>query len=161
LHRAASFIIHNEHAYEVIMSTAWASERAAIVAVLNPINGNNAATPTTVFNARSFKSYMAILQVGVIDQVVDFKLQCSDTQNGTYTDIPGKAITQIPGTGDNTQRIIDLKQEEIPAGRPFVRALVTVGNGTSSLVNALVIGLEPRIGPGTDNDVSTIGQIVR
>jgi len=143
------------------MSSSWPSEKIGLVAKLAPVNGNNAATPTTVFHARHFHEYMAILQVGVIDQAVDFKLQCSDAQNGTYTDIPGKAITQIPATGDGTERVIDLLTEEIPVGRPWIRALVTVGNGTSSLVSVIVLGVRPRVGPASDNDMATVGQIVR
>lgn len=143
------------------MSTTWASEAAAVVAVLNPINGNNASTPTTTFHAKNYRSYLAILKVGVIDQAVDFKLQCSATQTGTYTDIPGKVIAQVSATQDNTQHVINLKTEEIPADQPWVRGLVTVGNGTSSLVDVTILGLHPRIGPGTDHDASSVLQVIR
>jgi hypothetical protein len=141
--------------------SSWASEKMAVLAKTFPVNGNNAATATTGFHAKNFDEYLAMLSLGVIDQTVDFKLQCSDLVSGTYTDIPGKAITQVPGTGDNTVRIIDLKAEEIPEGRPFIRALTTVANGTSSLIDVTIFGLRPRTGPATDYDLASVAQIVR
>ena len=37
---------------------------------------------------------------------------------------------------------------------------MTVGNGTTNLVSAVALGIKPRFGPATDDDLATVAQVV-
>jgi hypothetical protein len=136
------------------------TERAAIVATIDPQNGNNAATSSDAVDMSKFHEAMFILATGVIDETVDFKLQESDASGGSYTDITGKAITQLAATDDNKQAVITLKSEELGTGKRHVKAVATVGNGSSSLICVIALGMNPRFGPASDDDLSSVVQIV-
>jgi hypothetical protein len=98
--------------------------------------------------------------MGVIDQTVDFKLQQSATSGGSYSDITGKAITQFAGTDDGKSAVINLKAEDLDKDKPFVKASVTVANGTSSLISVVGLGLLPKYAPASDDKLSTVAQII-
>ena len=136
------------------------SERAAIVATVDPFNGNNAATSSDAVDMAKFHEAMFILALGSIDAVVDFKLQESDASGGSYTDITGKAITQLAGTDDNKQAVITIKSEELSTGKRYVKAVVTVGSGTTSYVCVIGLGMQPRFGPAGNDDLATVAEIV-
>lgn len=135
-------------------------ERAAVVATLDPVNGNNAANSTDAVDMSHFHEAMFVLVLGVIDATVDFKLQEAATAGGSYSDISGKAITQLTGSDDNKQAVICLKSEELSTGMRFVKAVATVGSGSSSLICVVGLGMKPRFGPANDNDLSTVAEIV-
>jgi len=136
------------------------SERVAIVGAISPVNGNNTTTLTDAVDMSKWQEAMFILQSGVIDQVVDFKLTSSTASGGTYQDIPSKSITQWAATKDNKQAIINLKSEEMIAGDRYVKGSVTVGNGTSSLISAVCLGMKPRFAPANDDDLAGVDQII-
>ena len=137
------------------------SERAAVVAVIQPVDNNGATTLTASFDHSEFGESMWIVQVGVIAAggVTDFKLQSSATSGGTYADITGKSITQFSATDDGKTAIINLKAEELPTGEPFVKGRLLSGAG-SALASVVALGLLPRYGPANDDDLSTVAQIV-
>lgn len=131
-------------------------EKAAVVAAVSPLNGNNTTTLSDAVDMSKFGEALFVLLTGVIDQTVDFKLQESDASGGSYTDISGKSITQLANTADGKQAVINLKADELSAGKRFVKAAVTVGNGTSSLVAVVGLGMSPRFGPASDDDLATV-----
>lgn len=143
------------------MSMSQPSERAAVVAVVQPVDNNGATTLTAAFDHSKFGSSLWIVQVGVIAAggVVDFKLQSSATSNGTYADIAGKAITQLSATDDGKTVLVNLKAEELPTGEPFVKGRLLTGAG-SSLNSVVALGMDPLYGPASDDDLSTVAQIV-
>jgi len=132
----------------------------AVAGKIQPVNGNNTATLTGAVDSRKFRFLMAVLQVGVNDEVVDFKLRCSETSGGSYDDVSGKAATQIAGTGDNNIKVIFVRYSELPSDHPFVKASVTVGNGTSSLVSCLILGIDPLTEAVVDVDDAQVSEIV-
>ena len=136
------------------------SERATIVGVIQPVNGNNATTLSASVDMSKWAEAAALIQMGVIDQVVDFKLVQSATSGGTYSNITGKSITQFAATDDGKSAWINLKSEELDIDKPFIKASVTVGNGTSSLISVVLLGLKPRYGPASDDKLSTLAQVV-
>jgi hypothetical protein len=138
------------------------SQRAGIVGAISP--QSSAATVTTPWiDVTTFHNYMAILKTGVLgaSATVDAKLQQATDSAGTGAkDIAGKAITQlVKASHDNDQVTIDLKQEDTDfnAGFKWFRLSVTVGTA-ASLVDATVLGFDPRYGFATDNDAATVVQ---
>src|SRR5687768_16065791 len=111
------------------------SEHAGIVATIDPANHNNSTQTSDAVDMSKFHEALFILIAGAIDSTVDFKLQESDASGGSYSDISGKAITQeTGGHDDNKQWVINLKSDELSASNPYVKASVTLGNGTTNIV---------------------------
>ena len=79
--------------------------------------------------------------------------QPSQDRLGKHADFYALTLTA------STQVTIDLKQEDLDFnnGFKFFRLSVTVGTA-ASLVDATVLGLDPRYGFATDNDAATVVQ---
>lgn len=69
---------------------------------------------------------------------LDVKLQESDTLNGTYTDIAGKAFTQVVNAASQQKLTFDVEK-----AKAFVRAVATIGGTTPSFTfNVQFVGLK-------------------
>lgn len=145
---------------------ALASEIAAIVGVVDP-DVTVASTVTTGWiNAATFQNFIAIIQAGTLgtNATLDAKLQQASSSSGTGAkDITGKAITQLTeaGTDSDKQAIINVRGEELDLVNGFnhFRLSLTLGTATSDLA-AMVIGLNARSGLASDNDASTVDEVV-
>ena len=140
------------------------SERAAVVATIDPANYNNSTQNSDYVDMSKFHEAMFVVLLGAVDSTVDFKLRESrDTSATGEQDISGKAITQFTASDDNKQAVINLKSEELtaqPSQYRYVRARLTVGNGTTNIVSVIAFGMRPRIGPASDDKLSDTAQIV-
>lgn len=140
------------------------SERNAVLAVINP--GTVTSTPalTGAVDMSKYDEAQFILCSGdMASETIDFKLQESDTSGGTYTDIPGKAITQQAASAtanDNLQWVINLKANELSAGKRFVKGRAVTGGATGGPMCCIALGTVPRFGPASDDDVSTVDEII-
>lgn len=141
---------------------ALASENVAIVGVIDPDAYANSAYETGYVDMSKFESLMAIVQAGDLGSsaTLDFKLQSATAATGG-SDIPGKAITQLTqaGTDSNKQAIINLRREEMPEGHRYVKAVMTIGTATSD-ASAILIGVNPRNAPASDNDLAAVDEII-
>ncbi|WP_315759311.1 hypothetical protein [Bradyrhizobium sp. SZCCHNRI2007] len=141
------------------------SQRAGIVGFISPVSQAAGTVTSAWMDATTFHNYMVILKSGVLgaSATVDAKLQQATDNAGTGAkDITGKAIAQlVKASNDNNQLTIDLKQEDTDFNNGFkwFRVSVTVGTA-ASLVDATVLGFDPRYGFGTDNDLATVVQNV-
>src|SRR5262249_27242991 len=110
-----------------------------------------------------FSEIEAVLITGdMAAETIDFKLQDYATSGGTYADVPGKAITQLAAhatNNDNKQAVINLKSSEMNAGAQFVKARGVTGGATGGNCCIVVLGI-PRYGPVTDDDLTTVVQVV-
>jgi hypothetical protein len=91
---------------------------------------------------------------------VDFKLQDATSSGGSFSDITGKAITQLTqaGTDADKQAIINLRFDELQEDGRYVKAVMTVATDASDS-SAIVMGL-PRYYPASDNDIASVDEIV-
>tara|TARA_R110000796_G_scaffold160130_6_gene276929 strand:+ start:280 stop:723 length:444 start_codon:yes stop_codon:yes gene_type:complete len=131
------------------------SERAAVVAVIDPDAATAAAYNSGWISMATFQSVMAIIQTGTLgtSATVDGKLQQATDSSGTgVKDIAGKAITQlVKATNDDDQAIIQCRSAELDVDNLFnhVRLVMTVGTATSD-ASAIVIGFDARHAPASD-----------
>jgi hypothetical protein len=141
------------------------SQRVGVVGVISPVSQAAGTVTSGWMDVTTFHNFMAILKTGVLgaSATVDAKLQQATDNSGTGAkDITGKAITQlVKASNDNNQLTIDLKQEDTDFNNGFkwFRLSVTVGTATS-LVDATILGFDPRFGFATDNDATTVVQNV-
>jgi hypothetical protein len=138
------------------------SERAAVVGKIDPALRDDTTANTGAIDMSKFHEVMFILQVGATDITVDAKLQeDSDSGFGSASDISGKAIGQASATDDNKVWIINLKSDELTPSKRYARMLITVGDGTSgAYTSAVALGMRPRFGPASDDDLATVDEIV-
>ena len=147
-------------------SNAVGSEVAAIVATVDP-DVLTAATHTSDWvDAGKFESLMAIVMVGTMQSssTLNAKLEQATDSGGTGAkDISGSAITELTqaGTDSDKQVIINCRAEELdtPNGFDFVRLSMTVAAASSDGAG-MILGLNPRYAPASDNDLASVDEIV-
>ncbi|APO53464.1 hypothetical protein LUI11_15335 [Bradyrhizobium diazoefficiens] len=139
------------------------SQRVGIVGFISPVSQAAGTVTSGWMDATTFHNFLVALKTGVLGAAatVDAKLQQATDNAGTGAkDVTGKAITQlVKASNDNNQVTIDLKQEDLDFNNGFkwFRVSVTVG-AAASLVDATVLGFDPRYGFGTDNDLASVVQ---
>lgn len=140
------------------------SEALAVVGTIDPVD--RTATGTALSDAidmSKFHQVVFTLMLGAIGatDTIDLKLTECATSGGTYTDISGKAITQLGGSDDNKQAVINLRGDELTPGYRYVKAKLTHGGtATSVLVSLLCQGGQARYKPASDNDLASVDEIV-
>ena len=148
------------------MSNTLPSERVAVLGTIDP-DAATAATYTSDWGDMSkFQSVMALIVLGALgtSATVNAKLEQATDSSGTGAkDITGKAVTELTdvGTDSDKQAIINCRGEELDVSGGFnhVRISLTVGVATSDCA-AILLGLDPRHAPASDNDLSTVDEIV-
>ena len=142
------------------------SDRAAIVGVIDPDAYTATTYATVAAPVSKFRRLQAIVFVGDLGSsaTIDAKLQrCTDAAGSGPEDITGAAITQLTqaGTDSNKQAILnyDTQGEEGNQTNRFIRLLVTVGTATSDM-GAVLLGFDAFNGPASDDDLSSVDEIV-
>ncbi len=140
------------------------SERAAVVAAIDPDANTAAAYVSDYVDAGLFPSLMAIVQAGALgtSATLDFKLvQATDSSGTGAKDITGKAITQLTdaGSDDDKQAIINCREDELDIANDFthVRLSITVAVATSDGAG-IILGHAPGTEPATD--LASVDEIV-
>ena len=141
------------------------SERIGIIATIDPQTISNTELFTDVVDMSKWHEVMAIVQWGnMASEALDFRAVSTASDGTGATAITGKAITQVAAhasNNDNTQHIINLKSQEIASGTVrYVKFGAVTGGATGGPANVIVLGLVPRHGPVTDNDLSTVTSII-
>jgi hypothetical protein len=142
----------------------WLHEQIGVVATIDAKDQNNqSGVLSDAIDMSKFRQILAILNCGNVDNAFDMKLQASATAGGSYADITGKAITQLAAHATNNDGkivAIALKQEEMPAGKQFVKVSLTVGNGTANPCAVIVLG-EAVYAPATNHDLADVAEIIK
>ncbi|MAQ82244.1 MAG: hypothetical protein CMH12_03315 [Maritimibacter sp.] len=151
----------------MVQKTTPASHRAAVVGVIDP-DVTAAGTVTTGWIPMSkFGLIMATVMAGTLGSsaTVNAKLeQATDASGSGAKDIAGAAITELSqgGTDDSDkQAVIQCYGEDLDLANNFTHVRLSVTVATASCdVGALVIGMDPRYGPASDNDLASVAEIV-
>ena len=146
-------------------ATVRMSESLAVVGLIQPAALAPGETLSTAIDLSRFHRVLAILETGTLGAAgtLDMKLVGSATSGGTYTLIPGHAITQVvKATGDGKVVMIEARADWIGGLDPtirFIKVSITVGvaASTSSLV---VLGGVARWEPSSDYNLAAVAQIV-
>ncbi len=141
------------------------SQRVSVVGVINPQSANAVQTSAWL-DATTFHNYMAVIKVGALGAAatVDAKIQQATSNAGAGAkDVPGRAITQLTkvGNDDNKQVLINLKQEDLDFNNGFKFFQLSVTPAVAAcLIDAAVLGFDPRYDFATDNDAATVDEAV-
>lgn len=141
------------------------SEICAVLGAVDPQSANAVKTSGWISTAL-FRRLMAVVQVGAMTATgtVDAKFQQATSAAGAGAkDVTGTSITQLTaaGTDDNKQVVINLStaQLDVAGGFAYVRLSITPATA-ASLISGLVLGFDPRTMPASDNDATTVDEIV-
>lgn len=141
------------------------SEVAGVVAVIDPDAYSNAAYSTTWFDVSKFHSFVGVVLAGDLGSsaTCNAKFEQATTDGGTPKDVTGRAITALTqaGTDSNKQALINLRPDDLDMdnGYRWARLTVTIDVAASDMA-ALVLGVHPRNGAASDNDITTVDEIV-
>ena len=144
------------------MTTALGSEQWAVVGVVNPDALGAGAHDTDEIDMSLWSRIVAVVNGGALGSsaTLDFKLQDATSSGGSFSDISGKAITQLTqaGSDDDKQALVNLRFDELQESGRYVKGVLTIGTATS-YAGCVVMGL-PRYYPASDNDISSVDEIV-
>jgi hypothetical protein len=140
------------------------SERVAVVGKVSPANHNNSTVNTDYVDMSKFHEAMFVLLLGAagsIDSTIDFLVrESTDTSDTGGQTVSGKTITQFSGTDDTKVAVVNVKAAELSSGYRYLRGRATVGNGTTNIIAVVALGMKPRFGPGSDDDLAAVAQII-
>ena len=147
------------------MTNLTPSQRVAIIGVVNPQSAT-AVQSSDWIDVTKFGKFMAVVLAGALgaSATVDAKIQQATSAGGAGAkDVSGKAITQFTkaGSDDNKQAVIEFDSDDLDftAGFKFVRLAITPATA-ACLISGAVLGFDPRYGNASDNDASTVDEIV-
>lgn len=138
------------------------SQDLAVVATIDPQLADDATLSSDLVSMGIGEKVIFVISVGATDTTVDAKLREAQDASATgEQDLTGKAITQLSGTDDNKQAIIEVDADELSSGFTHVSCDVTVGNGTTG-GNVSVVALRghARYQPASNGDLASVAQIV-
>ncbi len=139
------------------------SEQAAVVATIDPANQNNSTQVSDWVDLRKFHQVLFVLLLGAVDAAITAKLREATDSSGTGAqDLTGKAMTALGASDDNKQVVFNLKAEELSVNSGYTHAAlsVTIANGATNILGALALGMHPRFGPASDDDLVSVAEIV-
>ena len=141
---------------------SWPHERAAVVSTIDPQLGDNTTLNGDYVDLAKFHEVMFVLLLGASDITVDFSVRESRDTGGTGEQAL-KSATQLTSNDDNKQVVISVKSEELTqtSAYRYVRPRVVIGDGaTGAYVAVVALGMRPRFGPASDDDLADVAQIV-
>lgn len=148
-------------------ATALPSEVAAVVGAIDP-DAYGTGTETTGWVAvADFMSFMAIVMAGELGSSaeLDAKIeQATDNSGSDSKDVSDSDISQLTqgGTDDSDKQVlINVRPEDldVEGGFTHIRLSITIGTASSD-VAGLLLGLNARHGPASDQDASSVEEIV-
>lgn len=141
----------------------WLHEGAAIIATVDPQTVANSEQLSDEIDMSKWEQIMAVLLLGnMASETIDFGLQSASSSGGSYSNLSGKQATQLAAhasNNDGKQLVISLKSEELGQGNRYVKARAITGGATGGPACIIVLGV-PRYGPGTDDDLSSVAEII-
>ncbi len=142
------------------------SDRAAIAGSIDPDNASAGTYTTAWVSMATFRSVMAIVAVGVMTSsgTLDAKLQQATDSSGTGAkDVTDKDITQLTqaGTDSDKQVVINCRASELDIANGFDHVRLSVTTATAaSYVCGILLGMDPAYGVASDNDETSVDEIV-
>lgn len=89
---------------------------------------------------------------------VTIALQASDAVLGTYSAITNNTTNPLVSgiTTDDSLNCIEIRADQMPSGKPFLKAIATETGGANAVVTILLVGDESQYKPGSDFNNATI-----
>lgn len=145
---------------------ALLSEEVAVLGVIDPDAYTTGSYTSDWCDMTQFKRVMAVIMAGTLGTtagITGYVYQASDSSGTGAKAITGKSTTELTavGTDSDKQAIINVREDELDVANDFthVAAIIVVATATSD-GGAIVLGGHPQNGPASDNDLSSVDEIV-
>lgn len=138
------------------------SDHVSLVSQIDPKTASATTLSGDAFDMSKYGSAMGIVQVGAFgaSATVDVKLQCAASATATYADFTvAKAITRLTAVDANKQALLNVRSDQLNADKRWVKPILTVG-GPATYVSLTVLAAVPRHGPGQDDDLASVDEVV-
>ena len=144
------------------------SEAVAVLGTIDPDVYTVATYVSDYCSMEKFESIMVTIMAGTLgaNATIDAVIKQATTNGGAGAKnlTTSKAITQMTQAGtdqSDTQAVINVRAEDLDMANGFDHIAISVAVGTAtSDMGALVVGLNPRYAPASDNDIASVGEIV-
>jgi hypothetical protein len=94
-------------------------------------------------------------------ETINFQVKESDASGGTYATLKSAAqLAAHASNNDNKQIVINVKAVELSAGKRYLKGSLVTGGATGGPACVVALGLSPRHGPASDDDLSDVVEIV-
>lgn len=140
-----------------------------VFAVLDAVHVGTAtaATPklTAAIDLSKFRKVVFIVDSGTLGSsgTLDFQVTGATTSGGSYTPIPGTAITQlVKASNDSNYAVVEIsanKIEDLALGYNWIKGSLLAGtaNSTSAVI---ALGFVTHYGPAGDNNATSVAQVL-
>jgi hypothetical protein len=142
------------------------AEKCALVGRVNPQTVANTEKFTDVVDMSKWGQALGIALLGdMAAETIDFKCYtCASDGSGA---VQLKAATQLAAhatNNDNKQVAINVRAEEVISAsnqtKQYIKFGLVTGGATGGAACVVALGLKPRFGPGTDDDLSSVVEVV-
>lgn len=142
------------------------AEKCALVGRVNPQTVANTEKFTDVLDMSKWGQALGIALLGdMAAEAIDFKCYtCASDGSGA---VQLKAATQLAAhasNNDNKQIVMNVRVDEVITAstqtKQYVKFGLVTGGATGGPACVVALGLKPRFGPGTDDDVSSVVEVV-
>ncbi len=118
---------------------------------------NSTSILTSALNMGVIRRARAILFIGTIPGggVINFSLQASATAAGTYAAITNLTTNPTLTTVLAGISALEIRADQMPAGKPFLKAIVTETGGQTVPVDIILLGDESAYKPGSQFSTGT------
>jgi hypothetical protein len=145
-------------------SNSTFSERVAVVGAIDPDAYTASASYDKLTDAIDMSKWNRVAFIVMAGDVadtatVDLKITEADTAGGSYSDLAGKAITQLTTDDDDKQAVVEVRADELGAGKRFLKGALRTATAASDAA-VIVLGIDARIEPASDNDLASVDEIV-
>ena len=140
------------------------SDRVAIIGVIDPDAYTASGSYDKLTDAIDMSLWgrvAFVVTAGDIEDTgtVDFKVTECATSGGSYTDLSGKAITQLTTADDDKQAVIEVSADEVGSGMRYLKGALKTATAASDAA-VVALGLDAREEPASDNDLASVDEIV-
>lgn len=137
------------------------SQQLNVIGAYYPASIGASTVLTGAIDLAKHRRVLFLIITGVLGSsaTVDFKITQAATSGGTYSDISGKAITQlVKASNDNNIALVEVAAEELSAGKEFIKGSITVGTAASILC-VIALAASDRYSPSADNLAAVVQTI--
>ena len=149
------------------MMNALGSELVAVAGVIDPDVTAAGTVDSPYIDMGKFEQAMGIPLAGTLGASATFDaslIQATDSSGTGAKAITGKAITQLTQAGSDDsdkQAVLNVRSEELDVAGGFTHvALRIVVAVATSDAGGVLLGIGPRHGLASDNDVASVAEIV-
>src|SRR5262245_27810973 len=142
------------------------AEKCALVGRVNPQTVNSTEKFTDVVDMSKWGQALGVALLGdMAAETIDFRCYtCASDGSGA---VQLKAATQLAAhasNNDNKQVEINVRAEEVISAsnqtKQFVKFGLVTGGATGGPACVVALGLKPRFGPATDDDLASVVEVV-